>query len=279
MDMESSNIMTFAHSPCIIGGLQTSSGTYRPVTVSDYAESNAPYDFNGVIPNISGASYTLDNPSYSTIGVRLISSSGVNIGFYGTFDGIEYSPITLRQLSDDGYTQIDYWSSGSDGSHDYIGSIASLRAVKFTALNTGVSGASVGGRLSVPVSTLEGVENNAAPHKFGNAPFHKGIFVNNTTGSGILVYQPPSGRKFIITDYCLSIFAGGANVTLYEDGNDSNTDSWLTSVYVKTTANDVKIINMNFSTPFVSSAVNYPLRISVDSTATVRGVVQGYYTL
>lgn len=274
--METSTPIPFAKTPCVIAGIETVSGTFRPQSVLDGFP--APYDFSGSIANVLSGSFSIQNPNYATIGVHIDAPESGIVGFYGTFDGSSYTPITFRQVGSDGYSQQNSISSDTLGQHDYIGSIASLRAIKFILTTTGVSGSgTIVGRLSAPVSTLEGIENSSPPHKFGNQPFHKGIYINNTTGSGVLVYQPPTGMRFVITDVNLSVFSAGANITLYEDAGLANPDTWVYSTYVKTTSNDTQIINCNFSTPFVASGLNNGLYLTVDATSTIRGTVQGYY--
>lgn len=275
--METSTPLPFAKTPCVIAGIETQSGTFRPQSV--YDGFAAPYDFSGSMANVISGYYQLDNPSYSTIGVHVCPPTSGVISFFGTFNGTEYAPITLRQIGDDGYSQKTSINADIHGSHDYIGSIAALRAIRFVLTTTGLGGVGMAaGRMTVSVSTLEGIEHEAPPHKFGNQPFHKGIYVNNTTGSGILLYQPPTGQRFVVTDLTLSVLSAGANITLYEDDGYANPDAWMYSTYVKTTSNDTQIITCNYSTPFVASGLNNGLYLAVDATSTVRGVVQGYYS-
>lgn len=272
--MVSNEILTYAHTPCNVPVVYSpSSGVYRPITSEDF--NGAVKDFSGVLDTGIGAEYIIENNgAYSTIGFHVMSPSGLIINFFGSFDGTNYEAITFRNIGSDGYTQKDE----SDGTVDcYIGSIAALKRIKFSNQN-GLTGARcVAGRMVSQLSVLEGIEHSAPPHKFGGDPFHRGIYLNNTTGSGILVYQPPTGFRFAITDISLSVFSAGANITLYEDGDVNNPNSWVFSAFVKATSNDSQVYNLNLSTPFLSSSANYGLYLAADATSTVRGVVHGYY--
>lgn len=273
----SSNLSTFNHSPVQIAGVWIESGNYyRPIIDSDFNGKVA--NFSGTIPSTSSGEYILNNSNYSTLGFHICVPSGGEISFYGSFDGQNYDNITLRQLGDDGYTQKATYSNNICD-YNYIGSISALKTVKFVNTITGNGIGYVVGRMSSQVSTLEGIEHNAPPHKIGNTPFHKGIFVNNTSVTGQVIYQPPTGYRFVITDFNLSIFSAGANITLYENGDATDTDSWIFSVYVKATSNDTQVFNSNLSTPYLANSITAPLCICADATSTVRGVVHGYYTL
>lgn len=271
--MITQDAFSYAHTPFSVPAV-LSSGTYRPLNSNDF--NGAFYDFSGCLGTASGQEVVLDNfGNFSTIGFHIPATSGLSVGFYGSFDDINYETITFRQIGGDGYTQIDLYD-GSANSH--IGSISALRKIKFVNLYGSSQSGCVMGRMTTNVSTLEGIEHGNPPHKYGNTPFHKGIYLNNTTGSGISIVTPPTGFKFIITDIGLSISSAGAYVTLYEDDNAADPDKWVFSAYVKANLADTQVYNLNLSTPFVSSQVNWPLKLHVSDTTTVRGVVHGYYS-
>lgn len=276
--LQSSDIQTFAHSPCTIGGLYVvSGGLYRTLRDEDF--NGVPLDFSGKIVNTISGEYIVQNPCYSTIGFYSELPSGMTVSFQGTFDGTHYVPITFRQIEDDGYTQGNTVISDVVEKKNYIGSIASLKAIKFVTLSTGLPGVDtfVAGRMVAEVSTLEGIENSAPPHSIGNKPFHKGI---NITGGIVneVIYQPQDGYTFAVTDIKLSASStAGSYVTLYESGNVANPDNWIFSVYVKCPENDTKVYSLALSLPFVSSSGGAPLCIDSSAPALVRGVVHGYY--
>ncbi len=276
--MESSNINYFARSTCQIAGVETSSGTYRPLKQTDF---DGVFDFSGSISNISGSEYSMSNPNFTSIGFHVNMPSGAKIGFYGSFDGSSFTPITMRQIADDGYTKIATYHSQQDGGErDYIGSIGMLKTVSFRVLQTGVTSSpfTVAGRMITTVTTLEGIENSAAPHQFGHRPFHKGFYVINSTVSGFSIYQPPSGSKFAVTDVDLSIQSNlGTNVTLHEEINVNDLEHWVYTAFVNTAANDSKQISLSFAVPYVSEHVDSSLKLTVSDTAIVRGTVHGYY--
>jgi hypothetical protein len=248
-------------------------GQFRPVTPNDFGGSW--HDFSGQLLPASGSEYVIDNSGYSTIGLHIHTPSGTNVGFYGSFNGSDYDNITLRQLGDDGYTQT---AENNDSCQDFIGSVSALRKIKFIVDRSGSATGCVAGRLIKQVSTLEGIEHNAPPHKFGNTPFHKGIYLNNTTGSGMLIYQPPTGYKFVITDLQLSVSSDGGLITFYEDGNANDRDSWVFAAYVKATLGNTEVHSRNFSTPYVANTINNGLYYTVTADSTIRGVIHGYYT-
>lgn len=280
--LESQDLVTFAHTSCQIMGVETQSGTFKPLK-NTYL--NAPYDFSGDLSNTIGSSYTISNPAHSTIGLHIDGPTGMTFGFFGSFDGANYAPITFRQIGDDGYTQVTTTGADIAVNHDYIGSVAGLRNIRFTTLTTGIQGSLSGfvaGRLSINPSVLEGIEHSSPPHKFGNPLFHKGFTATDTTISHSGIVQGITDKRIVITFISFgAISTAGANVTIYEGSGDSyalNPDNWAFSTYVKTSNTQTEFFNMSLPTPFICSEKNTPISIVSDADVTLRGVIHGYLT-
>lgn len=232
-------------------------------------------DFSGVLTGTLGATYILDNSSaHSTIGFHLTIPSGGQVQFEGSYDDSHYSPIQLRELSSNGYIQ------SSEVSEDYIGSVAALRKIRFNVISGGAADGSVAGRLCKDVSTLEGIENSAPPHRFGNTLFHKGFSLSATTASNTVVYTPPAYSKFVISYISFGASSPlGANIIFHETPDTGvNSNNWVFSTYLKSSATDTQFFNAVINTPFVASGTGTSFCLTVDASTTLRGVVHGYYS-
>ena len=124
-------------------------------------------DFSGYISPISGSTLVFENSGYNTIGFDISNVTSGQIQFEGSFNGVDFTPITFRQIGNDGYTQ--FFSGNS--MEDYIGSVSSIKKIRFEVISAGYSSGYIAGRLSRTNSVLEGIEHVSPPHKFGNSLF------------------------------------------------------------------------------------------------------------
>lgn len=269
-------INDLAHIPAkVMYVLDANDNTFRPVNSSDLGGVGSNYqDFAVGLGTGLNSTVTIDNTDgFSSIGLHLLVPDNGTIRFDGSFDGINFTPVQLRELSSNGYTQ------STDHDEDFLGSISTLRKIRFTTTVGGTATGTAAGRLGREAATLEGAENSAPPHRFGNELFHKG-FSGNGTLTNLSLYTPPSGSRFAITYLSFSITStAGTNVTFHEGSSSSDdTSKWMFSAFIDTPAGDADIVNQTFSTPFVSSSTNSGLYLTTSALATVRGVFHGYNT-
>lgn len=241
------------------------SGLFRSIDANDIF----PISISGNLSQVSGSEVVVDNPYYNTIGFHIKPPSGATVQFQGSFDGVNFSPITLRQIGADGYCQC------TEAEEDYLGSIAALKSIKFKTTVSGFNAGSYAGRMVKEVSTLEGMEHSAPPHKFGHELWHTGFAFTNQTGINLEIYTPPSGYSFVITYLTFGAYStAGSDITFHEDG--LGVDKWVFSTYIKSNLNDSKYIDTNLTSPYVASAPNVPLNLDLSAETTIRGVLHGF---
>lgn len=100
---------------------------------------------------------------FSSIGFRIVPPTGGEVAFQGTYDGVNYFNIHLRGI------ESNLFVSKTTISQNIIGSIASLRAVKFKVTQAGSGPGSIVGRAQIQQSILEGIEDsNSMPSSGGD---------------------------------------------------------------------------------------------------------------
>lgn len=223
----------------------------------------------GSIGNLSedqNSEVVVNVDKFNSIGFRLVIPIGATVVFEGSFDGVNYSPITLREIGSDGYTQ------STDHDEDYIGSVSVLRKFRARVSVAGIIPGDLIGNVSQEVSTLEGQEHDPPPHEIGHGAVHRD-FEFDTAQSATDVWTPAAGRKFVVTDFVLTA-TGEGDITLFDE-----TDSAGNRLYKGTigTVQDLStIIPVSLKMPFVSSAVDNDLKLTTTGTIQVDGVVHGY---
>lgn len=247
---------------------------FRPTQATDFGGSSY-IDFSGSIDTGVGSSFCFNNTyGHSSIGFHLNMPDGGKIQFQGTYDGVNYTPIQMRELSSNGYVQTSLHTE------DYLGSISALKKIQFIRTEAGTIPATAVGRTCQDAATLEGIENANPPHRFGNELFHKGFSLTNGSTGNMDIYQPPTGNKFVLTYLSFGVIStAGANVTFHEIHDTGvNQDHWVFSTFVKTSANESQFFNVTFPTPFVASGLNNHLHFTTDASVSMRGVIHGYNT-
>lgn len=225
------------------------------------------------LPTGSGSYFEVDTQGYPTIGFNIQPPNNGYTQFQGSFDGINFEAFTLRQLGNDGYSQ------SADIAENYIGSVSSFRKVRFVNVTGALQTGTIIGTLSNQVSTLEGIEHNSPPHKFGNALFHIGVNVSGTaTDSGI--FFPSNRNKFAVTHLTFGASStAGSYITLHEgSGTVGDPDKWVFTTYLKSNPTDTQLINLSFTTPHIADFVGSGLYLTVSNDAILRGVIYGYET-
>lgn len=237
---------------------------------------NRPFGSVGNIPATSGSYFQLDNPSYSTIGANINPDGGGVVNFLGSFDGVNYDQITLRQIGSDGYS---YECSGSSPAN-YIGSISALRSIRFANKTGSLSPCSVVGMMSAEMSTIEGIENGPPPHRFGNKLIHMGFDVSNSTVSNSGLYTAAPRHKFVLTDLTFGIASAAATTITFHEGSGtaSNPSQWVFSTYCNLPNNSTEQVTAGFSTPHVADNEQSTLYLTTSTAVTMRGIIHGYET-
>ena len=224
------------------------------------------------IPVTSGAYFELNNPGFATLGFHADPDGDGIIRYQGSFDGINYTEMTMRQMDGDGYT---FECSGAE---DYIGSIASLRSIRFVNKTGSSSPCTVMGVMSVEASTLEGIENGAAPHRFGHQLISVGFDVTAGIVANSGLFFPAPRHKFIVTDVSFGIASAAATtITFHEgSGNANIPNKWVFSTYANLANNAAEQINAGFNTPYVASQAEAGLYLTTSTAVTMRGIIHGY---
>lgn len=237
---------------------------------------NQPFGTSGNIGAASGSYFQLNNPGYSSIGFNANPDGGGIIHFYGSFDGVNYDDITMRQLGDDGYS---YECSGSV-SANYIGSISSLRAIRFANKTGSAAPCSIVGVMSAAVSTLEGIENGPPPHKIGNKLIHIGFDISGQTVTNSGLYTASPRHKFVVTDLTFGISSSTATTVTFHEGSGTAPDpsKWVFSTYCNLANNAAQQVGAGFVTPHVADGFQSVLCLSTSSAVTMRGIIHGYET-
>lgn len=228
-------------------------------------------DFEYVISKDINTYVDITNPGFNSIGFHLAIPTGGRVQFQGSFDGTNFTPITLRQIGADGFSSAPYVSE------DYIGSISALRIIRIKTIKAGSVDGSIAGRLCAAVNTIEGIEHGNPPHNIGNPPIRFGL---DRTGeiSDVVLYTPTlevpgQSKKFAITGYACSI-AGTGTIRIFDETNSAN--NWILAFDVKSGITEGTPFNHVFNPPFISSAAGNKVKITITGSAVIKGVMNGY---
>ena len=213
--------------------------------------------------------YIFDNVyGYSSIGFRCTVPTGGIVTFEGSFDDANWEPVSMRCVHDDIYTQ------STDNGHDFIGSIAAMRKIRWRTSSAGSANGTVIGRAQRDSSTIEGIEFGYPPHRTGFTPVHKDSHYT-TAQTGADIWTPSSDKKFVVTD--LDIICGGttdAVVTLFDETNSAG--NIIFKGIIDVSNNKQFVFSKTFRTPFISSAANNDLKITTSAGITIDIIIHGY---
>lgn len=224
----------------------------------------------GLASNIGAAlnsEFVFDNDrGYATIGLRVVPPTGGTVVFEGSFDGTNYELMPVRSTTTDEYrTQIA-------STHNIIGSIAALRKFRVRVSIAGSAAGSAIGRVSNQMSLLEGIEFSNAAHKSGYIPMHKD-FSFSVTQTNTAIWTPASGRRFVITDFILTISSTNTvTVQIFDHTNAAGNYLYTGTIRA---ANLVPIF-AQLKSPFVSSAADNILRFTNSGNFDIGGTMFGY---
>lgn len=229
-------------------------------TVTDYL------NFSESIPAALNSTVEITvNYGHNSMAFYIIPPTGGKVMFEGTPDGTNWAAITVREIGANGYTH-----QAATAAH-FIGSISCMRKIRLKTITPGSAPGIITGKMVKGASTLEGAENNAAPHLFGYVPIHKDADFTGTQ-TGAAVWTPTSGKKFVVTDIIFSTgsVTGSVTFTLF-DGTDIAGNRVMK---LRTGSNSA--ISQRLKTPFVSAAAGNVLRYTSSGTAESTVLIHGY---
>ena len=238
------------------GGGVTSSGT-----------TNQWGGFSSALSQTIGATYEVSVDGYNGVGLHLIPPTGGQITFEGSFDGINWTTITLREMAGNGYTQ------KTSITEDYIGSTACLTKLRFRTSVGGSAPGSVGGRMTVPSNTIEGIEHGNAPHNIGYAVVAKNISFSGSAYN-TPVWIPAAGKKWVVTDIFFTVNDVTTVVTI-ADGYVGDMDHLFKGMLKPGGSNSI-LVPIQFRVPHVSHSSTGSLTFTQTAAGIVDGVIHGY---
>lgn len=220
-------------------------------------------DFDIVIPFALSSIVEVSNvEGYNSIGFHLKPPTGGKVVFEGSFDGINFTPITVRELSSNGYVQ------ASSIEEDYIGSVSALRSIRLKVVTAGTANGAIAGRITDNVSTIEGIEQGSAPHNFGYE-IKKVSFEFLIPQTNAIILTPTSGKRWVITDLITSV--DGINDIVFFDETNI-----VVNHIIKIRTGNERIFNHPFRGVVKSAAINNILRVTSTNQADFRGTIIYY---
>ena len=220
-------------------------------------------------PAALNSTFVVDNvEGFASVGFFLTIPTGGAITFEGTFDGINWDSITFRSISDDEYVQAR--TSGGD----FIGSISTLKSIRFRTSTVGSAPGSVTGRLGYEVSTLEGIEFANRPDKFGGVDVHID-FSSAIIQLAATVWDPGATRKFVVTDALLFVHGVvDGTFSLFRETDSSG--NYLIRGFMDPSVNSPIVIPMNRRTPFKALTAGHKLKVTTTSAINFDLSIGGY---
>ena len=223
--------------------------------------------FSGVLGATAGSVCTLTTNDAASIGVHVLPPTGGEIIFEGSWDGMMWEPVTLRQMGAHGY-------STTTREHDmWIGSVATFVYIRFRTSVGGSAPGNIHGRFSPMMCTLEGVEHGPQPHKIGSAVTAKDISVLSTSAAE--VWRPTAGHKLVISDIHFTV--SNAPSTVYISEGSISRRAYIFKGKFKPPNGESVYIPVSFSLPHVFQGTE-SLFVTQSDGAEIEGVVHGYET-
>lgn len=223
----------------------------------------------GNIPAAVDSTFDLVNIfGFPTLGFRVIPPTGGEVQFQGSFDDVNFSPITARRMSNDAYLQ------STTLADNFIMSISSLKTIRFKVITGGSTTGTVIGRASSAMSVLEGIEHGNAPHSIGEIIDRRDASFS-TSQTATPVWTPAAGKKFVITDYLLVISGNvDGRVTVFDETDVQG--NRLINGFFDVSINAPLSIVSNLRTPFMASAADDILRLTSTTALDVDISLNGY---
>ena len=224
--------------------------------------------FSGSISGTVGSTYTLAVNSGNTVGLHYDPPPGTTTIFEGSWDGVNWTDFTLRQMGAHGY------STRTGASHeDWIGSVSTLNYIRLR-ITTGGSGIGViSGKFSFAPSTLEGIENGPMPHRIGASVEAKSYEFSTAVSNGTVWAPASADHRLYVSDIHFTVDA--TTTVTFSDGSNAENKIIFKGGF-KPATNTSQYVPISFTLPHVFSGAGRPLMFTQTSTANVIGVVHGY---
>lgn len=119
------------------------------------------------------------------------------------------------------------------------------------------------------------------PHLTGYVNVHKDVEYT-TAQTGTAIWTPNTGKKFVVTDYTISVGGTTAGIiTLWQGASadttyTAGTDPCLARLDLAPSATIKYAFNKSYRIPFVSTTVDHILRITTSAAVTVYIQIEGY---
>lgn len=244
-------------------GVQQINKRFNPTNLGTAANSTSVVDINGS----NGARITIGTTTTGTFTIEV------------TGDGTNWSAAEVYAVVGDN------WLSGQNitptAGASYTVLVGGWRAVRLRTVTT--LGATVAHffTLSMSQAVLSAIDTGFAPHAIGYTILNKaGEYT--TTQTGVALWTPTAGRKFVITD--LTISTGGTTagiVTVWQGASadttyTAGTDPVLFRGEFAPSATAKPGMVKSLTVPFVSSTADHILRVTTSAAMTLYIQVNGY---
>jgi hypothetical protein len=226
-------------------------------------------NFSGTLSSVLGSTFTIAVTGAATVGFHLEVPHGGTITFEGSWDGLEWNTITMREMGTNGYV-----TTSAVEHEDYIGSCSSFIYIRFRTSVGGSTDGRVYGRFSRNVSTLEGIEHGNMPHKVGVDVKAQWFHYSSVATNGTVALPTVDHKKLVVSDLHFTI-SDASSIVVFSDGSMAQ-NNLIFRGNLKPTGGASIFVPISFSLPHVFSGTNRPLCFSQTGAATVDGVVHYY---
>jgi hypothetical protein len=222
----------------------------------------------GTVASTLGSAVAFETGGANSLGFHYEPPAGSTSIFEGSWDGSHWVDITLRQMGAHGYTSI------TDDTHqDWVGSCATWRYFRLRITQGGTGVGVIRGRFSYAPSTIEGVENQAMPHRIGASSQSKSFSFTGVTSNGTIWAPTTSYHRLYITDLFFTVDA--TTTVIFSDGSNAEGKLVFKGKF-KPASGESSYVPAAFSLPHVFTGPNRALMFTQSGGAEVDGVVHGY---
>lgn len=229
------------------------------------------YQEFGSVGNLGAAlnsAVTLDVRGFSTIACHLFIPAGGEVTFEASYDGVNFSAVTLRGMESDVYEKTIALTD------DLVGSIIGAKSFRFRTSKAGAAAGYVIGKLIREVATLEGIEFGWPPHRFGFDAVHKDAsFTTQQTATAL--WTPASGKTYYCTEFAVIVGGSTDGIISIFDGTDE-AGKRLFRGNIEVATNKQFVFEHTFKTPFKGAAADSVLKVTTSAALTVDILLHGY---
>lgn len=246
-----------------IVGVQQINKRFNPTNLGTAANSTSVIDINGS----NGARVTIGT---TTTGTFVIEVTG---------DGTNWQGAEVYAVAGDSWLTGQNLTPTAGTSYSVI--VGGWRAMRLRTVTT--LGATVAHfvTLSMSQAVISAIDTGPAPHAIGYTILNKaGEYT--TTQTGVALWTPAAGKKFVITDITIAtggttagivtVWQGAVADTTYTVGTDP---VLFRGEFIPTATANPGMVK-GFTTPFVSSTADHILRVTTSAAMTLYVQVNGY---